>query len=96
MKVNYWNDNCYGSRMKVARLRLGMGQLELARELGTNQSTISRIEKGTIPRKKISNQIVEFIKLGEQKSDERIDKIIGDITHSEELRALIGRVIAEI
>ena len=80
----------------MARLRLGIGQLELARELGTNQSTISRIEKGKIPRKYLSNQIVEFIKLSEKKPDERIDKIIEDITHSEELRTLIGRFIAEI
>ena len=64
MKANYWNDNCYGSRMKSGTSSIEVwSQLELARELGTNQSTISRIEKGALSLEKSTRnkRIIKFI-----------------------------------
>ena len=79
----------------MTRVRLGMGQAELARKLCTNQSTISRIEKGNKPRDYLTIRIIEFLKHNERRSEERIDKIVEAIAYSEEFRALITRITTE-
>lgn len=84
-----------GRRLRRARQRAGLGQAELAEALETDQSTISRIERGAIPRQALLEKATQFTVANERGSDDRISDILDTVAQSEELRALIARVLAE-
>lgn len=80
-------------RLKTARQKADLDQKGLAKELGTDQSTISRIEKGQKPRKKLELAINNFITKQNAKGQTKTDKILDQLQNSSEFRSLIGRIV---
>lgn len=82
-------------RLKQARQRAGMNQADLAVRLQTTQSTVSRIEQGAVPRRFLADAIESFIKEREVAAISNLDEIIEAVARSDELEALVRRIIAE-
>jgi ribosome-binding protein aMBF1 (putative translation factor) len=95
MRIDHKHSGDFGKRLKRARQRAGLAQSELARRLKSDQSTISRIERGQAPRSERTAGIMAFIRSMESEPSERLDKIAEAVGQSEELRALISRIVAE-
>ena len=96
MKVSEWNDRNFPRRLKRARQNAGLTQAELADHLGIRQPTVSRIEVGYEPRKSLLLRVVTFVEDAERSTLEMLDDIVSAIAHSDELKALIARIAAEL
>ncbi|HAY05113.1 MAG TPA: transcriptional regulator [Hyphomonas sp.] len=88
-------DKNLGKRLRRARQQAGMSQADLAGRLRTTQSTVSRIEKGAEPRRNLTDEIESFIREREVGSIANFDEIIEAVAGSDELAALVRRIIAE-
>ena len=84
-----------GNRLIRARQRLGLNQKELAARLKTHQSTISRIERGQKPRRDLQDRLLELIQEAEGRSWLDEEQIAKAIANSDELLALIRRIVSE-
>lgn len=96
MHASEWQNGNFPQRLKRARQSSGLTQMELADRLGTRQFTVSRIEGGRKPRDLLLSRIVAFIENAERSSPEIQDELVSAIAHSDELKALIARIAAEL
>ncbi|MEI2384766.1 helix-turn-helix domain-containing protein [Breoghania sp. JC706] len=96
MSASEWNSGDYPKRLRRARQKAGLTQAELANRLGTKQFNISRIEGGQRPRKPLFSRITAFIEDTERPPAKAQDQIVSAIAHSDELKALIARIVAEL
>ena len=96
MQVSEWSKRNFSRRLRRARQNAGLTQGELAERLGTQQSTVSRIEGGQRPRDELLSRVVAFINETQRSSMEIQDDIVSTIAHSNEFRALIARIVAEL
>lgn len=90
------SDEDESKRLKRARQQAGLDQRELAEKLGTDQSTISRIESGQKPRKILRSAISEFINQQEADESVMIARILNQLKSSKEFRQLINRIVQEL
>lgn len=84
------------TRLKRARLGAGLGQVDLAKRLGSDQSTISRIENGQIPRQSLMSAAEKFVRQIERRPKIVDTRLLQTLANSEELRALVTRIATEI
>ena len=84
-----------GRRLKQARQRAGLSQSEMASLLKTNQSTISRLERGSAPRPQLSELVEAYLDQYEAPTLDRIEEIVTALARSDELRALVRRIVVE-
>jgi len=96
MQSSEWNDRDFPRRLRRARQNAGLTQAELADRLGTRQFTISRIESGRKPRKSLLSRVVTFVECAEQTTSKDQDNVVSAIARSDELKALIARIAAEL
>ena len=96
MQASEWSDRNLPRCLKRARQNAGLTQAKLADRLGTRQSTVSRIEGGQTPRKDLLLRVVAFVDDAERPTKEIQEDIVSAIAHSDELRALIARIVAEL
>ncbi|MYF71486.1 MAG: helix-turn-helix domain-containing protein [Proteobacteria bacterium] len=96
MRVSEWNDSNLPRRLKRARQTAGLTQAQLASLLGTQQPTVSRIEFGRKPRGLLLSRVLSFIEDTERPAGEIQEDIVSAIAHSDELKALIARIAAEL
>ena len=96
MRAREWSDRDFPRRLKRSRQSSGLTQAELADRLGTQQSTVSRIERGQIPHQPLLLRVVAFIEKAERPSSDIQDDIVSAIAHSDELKALIARIADEL
>ncbi|WP_422022255.1 helix-turn-helix domain-containing protein [Pyruvatibacter mobilis] len=96
MHASEWQNGNFPQRLKRARRSSGLTQMELADRLGTRQFTVSRIEGGRKPRDPLLSRVVAFIGNAERSSPEIQDKLVSAIARSDELKALIARIAAEL
>lgn len=96
MQSSEWRDRDFPRRLKRSRQSSGLTQAELADRLGTQQSTVSRIERGQRPRSPLFLRVVTFIENAERPSSEIRDDIVSAIARSDELKALIARIATEL
>lgn len=89
-----WMSNQYSKRLKLSRLKKEVNQKDLAYEFSVDQSTISRIEAGKIPRKELRKRIVEYICEHEAQLD--LDRVTEIIVKSDEVKALVARIASEL
>ena len=83
-----------GWRLRRARQQAQLGQTELADRLKSDQSTISRIERGQKPRGAFEQRILAFIQ--EKEAERDSSRVVESVAKSAELKALIARIIAEL
>jgi predicted transcriptional regulator len=96
MQASEWIDGKFPRRLKRARQIAGLTQTELADLLGTKQFNVSRMEGGQKPRQPLLSRVTAFIE-GTERPPERVqDQIVSAIAHSDELKALIARIMAEL
>lgn len=79
--------------LKRARQKADLDQKGLAEKLGTDQSTISRIETGQNPREELNTAIHEFIEQQNAKEKSLADKVLSELHSSPEFHELINRII---
>lgn len=96
MQASEWNDGGFPRRLKRARQNAGLTQAELADRLGTRQYTVSRIEGGRKPRKHLLLRVIAFVEEVERSASKIQDGVVSAIARSDELRALIVRIAAEL
>lgn len=96
MQANEWNDGNFSRRLKRARQNAGLTQTELAKRLGTRQFNVSRIEGGQKPRKPLLFRTIAFIEETERSEPRLQDDVVAAIASSDELKALIARIAAEL
>jgi transcriptional regulator with XRE-family HTH domain len=96
MQASDWTKNGMSGRLKWARLRAGLNQAALAEKFGADQSTLSRVENGKIPRKELMARAAAFVMAAEQSTDGRYDQIAESVAKSTEFRALIARIASEL
>ena len=96
MKISDWKAGHFPKRLKLARQKAELTQAQLASQLGIRQATISRIEAGHEPRSGLSQRIVTFVEYIEQSKLKIEDDIVSAIGKSQEFKALIARVAAEL
>lgn len=96
MRASDWAVNKMSVRLKRARLRSGLGQVELADQLGVDQSTVSRVERGGRPRYKLLKLIEQFVNESERQSRSETERIAEAVARSEEFKALVARIAAEL
>lgn len=96
MHASEWNDGNFPGRLRRARQKAGLTQAELADRLNTRQFTISRIESGRKPRKLLLYRVLDFIEKAERSASEIQDDVVSAIARSNELKALIARIAAEL
>lgn len=96
MQASEWNNGNFPRRLKRARQDTGLTQAELADRLSTRQFTISRIESGRKPRKDLLLRVIAFIENTEQSTSKVQEDIVSAIARSDELKALIARIAAEL
>ncbi len=85
----------FGKTLKRVRQRAGLDQGTLASQVGTDQSTLSRIERGQKPRKSLQNNLLNFIESQNTKEPAKVTQLMEVIADSKELRALVIRIIKE-
>ena len=85
-----------GERLRRARQRKGLTQIAVGALLATDQSTICRIEGGQAPRPELAGRIEAFIRDAEVLSGQETSKVALAVAESDELRALIARIAAEL
>lgn len=81
----------FGIALQRARKRLGMSQRAVAAKVGLEQSTVSRIEKGTVLQSSKADQLRAIVN-GAAKVVE-VEEIVGSVARSPELRALIALIL---
>lgn len=96
MQASEWNNGNFPRRLKRARQNAGLTQAQLADRLGTQQFTVSRIEGGRKPRQSLLSRVVDFIENAERPKPGIEDDIASAIAGSDELKALIARIAAEL
>ena len=96
MQANEWIDGNFPRRLKRARQNAGLTQTELAYRLGTKQFNVSRMENGQKPRLSLLLRVVRFIESAERPPADIQDQIVSAIADSDELKALIARIAAEL
>lgn len=96
MHASEWQNGNFPHRLKRARQSSGLTQMELADRLGTRQFTVSRIESGRKPREPLLSRVVAFIGNSERSSPEIRDELVSAIARSDELKALIARIVADL
>lgn len=96
MHANEWQEGNFPKRLKWARQHSGLTQTELADQLGTRQFTVSRIESGRKPREPLLSRVIAFIGKAERSSPGVQDELVSAIARSDELRAFIARIAAEL
>jgi len=89
-------DGRFPRRLKRARQIAGLTQAELADRLSTKQYNVSRMERGRKPRKALLSRVTAFIEDIERQPAKVQDQIVSTIAHSDELKALIARIVAEL
>lgn len=90
MRENKLDQPAFGTALQRARKRLGLSQSTVAAKVGLKQSTISRIEKGTVLHSSKAKELREIIDCSEKVDD--LEGIVADVARSPELRALIARI----
>jgi predicted transcriptional regulator len=96
MQASEWIDGKFPRRLKRARQIAGLTQAELADRLGTKQFNVSRMEGGQRPRQPLLSRVTAFIEDTERPPAKVQDQIVSAIAHSDELKALIARIVAEL
>lgn len=96
MQASEWIDGSFPRRLKRARQNAGLTQTELADRLGTKQFNVSRMENGQKPRFSVLSRVVAFIESAERPPADIQDQIVSAIADSDELKALIARIAAEL
>jgi transcriptional regulator with XRE-family HTH domain len=81
----------FGIALQRARKRLGMSQRAVAAKVGLEQSTVSRIEKGTVLQSSKADQLRAIVN-GAAKVVE-VEEIVASVARSPELRALIALIL---
>ena len=94
MHKENWMSNQYSKRLKSSRLKKGVNQKDLAYKFSVDQSTISRIETGKMPREKLRKRIVEYICDCEAQLD--LDRVTEIIVKSDEVKTLVARIASEL
>ncbi len=96
MSVSEWNSGDYPKRLRRARQKAGLTQTELANRIGAKQFNISRMEGGQRPRQPLLSRVTVFIEDTERPPAKAQDQIVSAIAHSDELKALIARIVTEL
>jgi len=96
MQASEWIDGKFPGRLKRARQIAGLTQAVLADRLGTKQFNVSRMEGGQRPRQPLLSRVTAFIEDTERPPAKVQDQIVSAIAHSDELKALIARIMAEL
>lgn len=96
MQASEWDDGNFPQRLKRARQNAELTQVQLADRLGTRQFTVSRIENGRKPREPLLSRVVAFIENAERSKPGIVDDVTSAIANSDELKALIARIAAEL
>lgn len=96
MSRGEWKANNLGKRLRRARQGAGLTQAELADRLDTRQANVSRVEAGQKPRKPLYYRIVGFIQEAERSRVEVQDDIVSRIGNSDEFKAFVARIAAEL
>ena len=96
MNIPEWKAGNFPKRLKRARQKAELTQDQLANQLGIRQATISRIEAGHEPRAGLLQRIVTFVENIERSNPKIEDDIVSAIGKSQEFKALIARVAAEL
>lgn len=86
----------FGVRLRRARQQRNLTQSDLSSMLGVSQGTVSRIESGKIRDISVSSEISAFIAQAEKPAGDLIAELIHTIARSDELEALVARILAEI
>lgn len=92
--ANRSKDNSLGVELRILRAKQGVSQGELAKVLGVDQATISRIENGKTSKNNLVRKAIST--LGEAEIDAgnaEFQAISKELAHSEELRRLVGLVV---
>lgn len=93
MRMNKADLNTFAQDIKRVRQYMGLSQCQLANKMGVNQATISRVERGMIPRDGLRYRLENFVNQG--KKDDVTD-VLERIKNSPELRSLVDRVLKEV
>lgn len=96
MQASEWIDSKVPRRLKRARQTAELTQAELADRLGTKQFNVSRMERGKIPKEPLLSRVTAFIEDTERAPAEVQEQIVSAIAHSDELKALVARIVAEL
>lgn len=96
MQASEWTGGKFPKRLKRARQIAGLTQAELADRLGTKQFNISRMEGGQMPRQALLSRVTAFIEDAERAPVQAQEQIVSAIASSDELKALIARIVAEL
>ena len=96
MPARIKNPRTIGERLMRRRFARTWGQVEMARQLGIHQSSLSRLEAGlTQPRRKLRERIEALFLDSSASEYEPVDRIVREVASSSELRSLVNRILEE-
>lgn len=81
----------FGAALQRARKRLGLSQRAVAAKVGLEQSTVSRIEKGSVFQSSKADLLRAIV--DDASREVGLEAIVARVARSPELRALIARIV---
>lgn len=83
-----------GNRLRRIRLLARQSQTHVATAIGVNQATVSRVELGRYYSENVAEKVRQYCEQAHQTYADDVDKIATLVATSDELRALIRRILS--